>query len=371
MMPFVFVALTVWTLMHLYVGSRLWDLPAWAGPGWHRALLACAAALWLSLPLGLSLSGRAPRAVAAPVEVAGTTWVGLLFLLLVCLLAADIVTGFGWLWPGASRAARAAAVAGAVALAGWGFVQAMRAPETIEHRVAIAGLRPELDGFRVVQLSDLHVGPVLGARWIADRVAQVERLRPDLLVVTGDMVDRDAELSDGLAPALARLHAPLGVWGVTGNHEFYAGLDRSLQVFARAGIRVLRDEAVEVAPGLVLAGVDDLSARRQFGAANDAVGRVLGRRPPGATILLSHSPLDVERAAALGAALMLSGHTHDGQIWPFRYLVRLAFPYLSGRYDLGSMALVVSRGTGFWGPPIRLFRRSEITVVTLTGSVAR
>jgi predicted MPP superfamily phosphohydrolase len=144
------------------------------------------------------------------------------------------------------------------------------------------------------------------------------------------------------------------------------GLEGSLVVFSRAGIRVLRDEAAEIRPGLVLAGVDDLSARRQFGEIDHAVERTLASRPPGAVILLSHSPWEVERAAALGAGLMLSGHTHDGQIWPFRYLVRLAYPYVTGRYAIAGMTLLVSRGTGFWGPPMRLFRRSEITVITLT-----
>ncbi len=138
-----------------------------------------------------------------------------------------------------------------------------------------------------------------------------------------------------------------------------------MRAFEAAGIRLLRDSSAEIAPGLVLAGVDDLSARRQFGVDGRPVDRTLLGRPYGTTIYLSHSPWEAERAADLGVDLMLSGHTHGGQIWPFTYLVRLAYPYVAGRYDVGTMTLLVSRGTGFWGPPMRLFRRAEITAITL------
>jgi predicted MPP superfamily phosphohydrolase len=115
-----------------------------------------------------------------------------------------------------------------------------------------------------------------------------------------------------------------------------------------------------------LAGVDDLTARRQFKLDGDPVGRALGRPPGVATIYLCHSPLQAERAAALGAGLMLSGHTHAGQLWPFGYLVRLAYPRVEGRYDVDGMTLLVCRGTGTWGPPMRLFRPSEIVRITLS-----
>jgi uncharacterized protein len=111
--------------------------------------------------------------------------------------------------------------------------------------------------------------------------------------------------------------------------------------------------------------VDDLTARRQFGESDDPVERALAGRPPGATVFLCHSPWEAERAAEHGVDLMLSGHTHNGQIWPFTYLVRLMYPYVTGRFAVNSMTLIVSRGTGFWGPPMRLFLPAEIVVVTL------
>jgi predicted MPP superfamily phosphohydrolase len=363
-MTFLLVVLAVWTLMHVYVVSRLWSLPPAPSLAWHLGLCLTGAALWVSYPLAQWLSRSIGRS-ALPLELIGSTWVGLLFLLLVCLLAADIVTGFGWLMPAWWRHARWLAVGAAGVLSLCALVQGLRPPEVRDHEVQVSGLRPEYDELRIVQLSDLHVGPLLGADWIRHRVAQVEALRPDLVLVTGDLVDQDGTLSESLAPLFRGLRARLGVWGVLGNHEFYAGLDQAVRVFDAAGITLLRDRAVEVAPGLVLAGVDDLSARRQFGVDGHPVDRTLTDRPPGTTIFLSHSPWEVERAAELGVDLMLPGHTHAGQIWPFNYVVKLMYPYVSGRFSVNRMTLIVSRGTGFWGPPMRLFRSGEITAITL------
>jgi hypothetical protein len=176
-MTFLAIVLSVWTLKHLYVAARLWNLPAAHGPGWHRAVEIGTVALWLSFPLGQILS-RAIGRWAALVEAIGATWVGVLFLLLTCLLAADVVTGFGWAWPSASRPFRTVAVVAALVLGAIALVQGLRPPDVRAHLVAMRGLRPEHVGLRIVQVSDLHVGPILGSRWLADRVAQVDALRP-------------------------------------------------------------------------------------------------------------------------------------------------------------------------------------------------
>jgi predicted MPP superfamily phosphohydrolase len=363
-MTFLLAVLAVWTLMHVYVASRLWNLPSAPSLRWHLGLSAAFVALWLIFPVAQWLS-RVVGRVMLPLDVFASTWVGFLFLLLVCLLAADLVSGFGWLMPAWWRQVRVVAVGVAAALAVAALVQGLRPPVVRREEVRIEGLRPGLDGLRIVQMTDLHVGPFLGADWVRGRIAQVEALQPDLVVVTGDLVDQDGALAEALAPLFRRLRARYGVWGVLGNHEFYAGLDRAIRVYEVSGIRLLRDQAVEVAPGLVLAGVDDLSARRQMGLDGQPVDRALAGRPAGTTILLSHSPWEVERAASRGVKLMLSGHTHAGQIWPFTFFVRLMYPYVVGRFEVNGMTLLVSRGTGFWGPPMRLFRPAEITAITL------
>ncbi len=358
------VVLSIWTLIHVYVVARLWNLPSAPTTLYRRWLVAIAVALWASFPLAMILARSLGRAALA-LEVVGSLWVGVVTLLFLYLFAADVLTLFGFAGPRAARIARWAAIGVAAAMSLAALLQGTRAPVVGEHEVRVAGLRPELDGLVIAQISDLHLSRLLGRRWIAERVAQVEALAPDLIAVTGDVVDRDASVAEALVSELRRLHAPYGVWGVTGNHEYYAGLERALAVFERAGIHVLRDTSAEAGPGLVVAGVDDLTARRQFGTTDNAVSRALGSRPAGTTIYLCHSPWQAEEAAALGADLMLSGHTHAGQIWPVVHLVRFVYPHVTGRYDIDGMTLIVSRGTGFWGPPMRLFWPAEIVKITL------
>lgn len=360
---FIAIVLTVWTGMHAYVLWRLWPiLPGWLG---RRALLGSFALLWVLYPLGRILVHFGCARAGGLVQALGAAWMGALFLALACFLLADLATGFGRLLPSHTLALRLGALAAAGLLSLVALVQGLRAPVVSEVQVHLAGLPPALDGTVVVQLSDLHLGGILGRAWLERRVAQVRALHPDLITITGDLVDGDVEEVESLLPSLRKLRAPLGVWAVTGNHEFYAGADRCVALMERAGFTVLRDRSQESAPGLVLAGVDDLTARRQFKLDGDPVARALEIRPGGATIFLCHSPLQAERAATLGAGLMLSGHTHAGQVWPFGYLVRLAYPHIEGRYDLDSMTLLVCRGTGTWGPPMRLFRPSEILRITL------
>ncbi len=361
---FLLIVLSVWTLMHAYVFFRIAGLPALSPPLARRGLILAACVLWLGYPVARILASRA-GALAFPLDAAASTWVGVLFLLVACLLAADLATGFGLLFRPQVPTVRAAALAAAGLLSVAALVQGLRAPEITERTVRVKDLPGERDGLVVVAISDLHLGPLLSERWLTTRIADVERLRPDLVAVVGDVLDHDETRAEALVPALRRLRAPLGVFAVTGNHEFYAGLDGAVRTLEAAGFRVLRDTAVEAAPGLVVAGVDDLTARRQMGEKDGFVDRALAARPPGTTIYLCHSPSRVERAAELGATLMLSGHTHNGQIWPFNYLVRLAYPRMTGAFDVGGMTLIVSRGTGFWGPPMRLFRRGEIVKITL------
>jgi len=166
---------------------------------------------------------------------------------------------------------------------------------------------------------------------------------------------------------LRGLSAPLGVWGVTGNHESYAGMDSSVRFFEESGIQMLRNRWNVVRPGLALGGIDDPG---HFGSSpaggDDRLRQVLADKPIGdVTIFLSHRPQSAEVVAKAGVNLMLSGHTHGGQIWPFTYISALANPLLEGRYDVNGMPVIVCRGTGTWGPRMRLWARSEIIRLTL------
>jgi hypothetical protein len=245
------------------------------------------------------------------------------------------------------------------------LVQGFRAPVVSLYEVRLPGLPRVLDGTVLAVATDTHVGETVGARWLSRRVDQIQALRPDLIILGGDIVEGDSYGGE-LRDIFRRFSAPLGVFAVTGNHEFYAGVDASVRFLESAGIQVLRDRWVELRPGLVLAGVDDLTARRQYGEHGHFVQQALAGRPnPAATIFISHTPWHAEKARDAGAGLMFSGHTHAGQIWPFIYLVKTQYPFVSGRYDLGAMTLFVCRGSGTWGPRMRLWRRSEILRITI------
>lgn len=365
MAVFVITVLTVWTSVHAYVLWRVWRLPAVNTPLSHRVLVVAAVFLWMSYPLSRFLYHWRLSAVARPLEYAGTTWMGVLFLLFATLLAVEVVTLGGSLLRGTVPALRALAVAGALVLSGAALVQGLRDPVVRDYEVRLAGLPAEREGTVLVEISDIHLGTLIGERWLARLVGRVNAMKPDLVVVNGDLIDGNVGEVKPLLPILKSLRARLGVWTVTGNHEWYAGIDRSVRLLEDAGYTVLRDRWAEAAPGLVLAGVDDLTGRRQFGQVDHPIEKALAGRPAGATVLLSHSPLKADAAAAAGAGLMLSGHTHDGQIWPFGYLVRFAYPLLGGRYEVGGMSVIVCRGSGTWGPRMRLWLPSEIVRITL------
>ena len=362
---FITVALTVWGAMHAYVFWRLSSIP-WVEAHTSRAgLVSAALALWASYPAARILESERFDTIAEPLELVAANWMGVLFLLMAAFLAVDIVTAGGWLLRSWVPAIRGYAALAGLALAVVALIQGARPPVVRDHEVALAGLQPQADGLVLVQVSDLHLGSVLGRRWCARIIERLNAMKPDLLVLVGDVVDGNAERMEQFRPLLASLKARFGVFAVTGNHEYYAGVDRCVQLFDQCGWVVLRDRWVEPRPGLILAGVDDLTARRQFRLANNPLSKALAGRPPGATILLSHSPWQAESAAAARVGLMLSGHTHNGQVWPFNYLVATRYPFISGRYNVAGMAMIVSRGAGTWGPRMRLWQPSEIVRITL------
>jgi predicted MPP superfamily phosphohydrolase len=226
-----------------------------------------------------------------------------------------------------------------------------------------------MSGLRLVQLTDLHIGPILGRDWLASIVASVNALDPDVVVITGDLVDGSVEtLREQVAP-LADLRAKRGVYFVTGNHEYYSGVDEWIAELTRLGVRVLRNERVAIGDGdeaFDLAGVDDWSAGR-FGAGHGpSLERALaGRDSSRELVLLAHQPKQIIEAAARGVGLQISGHTHGGQIFPWNFLVRLDQPYVDGLALHNDTYIYVSRGTGYWGPPMRVGAPPEITLLEL------
>jgi predicted MPP superfamily phosphohydrolase len=355
----------IWALEHLYVGWRLSSLPIFAtAPARTWLLLGLLVGL-ASYPLGRIVFHRGWEGTGRVVEYAGGVWMGVLMLLLFAFLAVDAVTLFGLVLKPWLAALRGGAVVVALVLAAIAWIGGFIAPRTVELEIELPGLPASADGLVIVQLSDLHLGSIIGRRRLASTIAQIEEMGPDLVVVTGDLVDGDAGVVETLLPELRTLTAPLGVFAVLGNHEYYAGAERSRALMRDAGYTVLDNNAVEVAPGLWVAGVPDDRGSRQTGSGEADLTLALEGVGEGAVVLLQHSPGYEEEAAKAGVGLMLNGHTHGGQIWPFHFLVRRAYPFIAGVRRVGAMTQVVCRGAGYWGPPMRLFAPSEIYRITL------
>lgn len=367
MISFFLIVLLIWTGMHAYVFWRLSGLPWVQGSVPHWAIWLCAFIAWAGLPAMLLSTKTSWSRLSAFLEAASTNWLGCLFLLLVSLLAAEVLSLGGWLFPSHAPYLRLAAVFTCLILCVIAFIQGSRVPVVRNYEVSLPGLPRERDGLKLLVLSDLHLGSQLGENWLARLITRVEELKPDLIVIAGDLVDRDAKRVLPMVDTLKGLQAPLGVWAVQGNHDVFGGAELSEQIMRASGFHVLRDESVLAVPGLRIAGVDDLGLRARSRLAEPAVTRALSqlRRGEEACIYISHTPDLISKAAREGAGLMLCGHTHGGQIWPFSYLVALRYKTLEGRHDIDGMTLLVSRGAGTWGPRMRLWSAGELLLVRL------
>lgn len=350
------------TLMQGYVFWRAASVPFVRRRISRKHLIGLGVTLWALFLLGRVIDPESTGGMAATLEFMGMTWMAMLFLMSAALFAVEAVTGFGFLLTRFGPGLRGAALVVGGVLSVVALIQGLRAPVVQNHDVYLGGLPGELDGTVIVALSDLHLGSVLDERWLAARVEQIQAERPDVVVLLGDIFEGHGAPGKELLDALQRLSAPLGIWAVLGNHESHGTNADNTALFEKAGIRLLRNTWVELRPGLILVGVDHLTASNNAGG---SLAKALARRPSGTTVLLSHAPLPATTLAGKGVDLMLSGHTHGGQIWPFGYLVRQRFPLFEGRYEIGDMTAIVSRGTGTWGPRMRLWHPAEILRVTL------
>jgi len=390
-----FLAVSVAVLggMHAYLWVRLVRDPALPEP-WRRVATVALALLAFAMPLAFAAMRLAPRPLSQLVPAVAFTWLGVAFLLFCAFLLADLfrlaASGGAWLaeWvrnrpdPPADPDRRlflARAVAGSTALvtagtSAFAFRSATGPAEITEVPVRLERLPPALSGLSIAQVTDLHVGPTIGEREVRRVVDQTNALRADVIAVTGDLVDGSVRELGATIAHLGRLRAPHGVFFVTGNHEYYSGVDAWIAELGRLGIRVLRNERVRIGDAgasLDLAGVDDAGAAR-FGNGHglDLPGALAGRDPDRSLVLLAHQPRGIAAAVRAGVELQLSGHTHGGQIVPFNLLVGAFYPYVRGlhRHVEGEAAgqIFVSRGTGYWGPPFRLGSPPEIAKIVLT-----
>ena len=248
----------------------------------------------------------------------------------------------------------------ALAMVGYGFVEARQIQVEEIH---ITTPKLATGHITIAQLSDLHLGIMMGEEFLDRVIAKLREIKPDIIVATGDIVDGQGDDLNALARHFQSYTPPLGAYAVTGNHEYYAGLENALRFLRRAGFTVLRGESAK-AGGIVLVGVDDPAAMSSGQDARlDTRGALACVTTNDFIVLLKHQPV-VDSNTPFD--LQLSGHTHGGQIFPFGYLTRLAYRVHTGLTELADgRRLYVSRGAGTWGPPIRLFAAPEITLITI------
>lgn len=384
-LPMILVFIAVIALItggsHYFLWTRLVRATSLDAP-WRGVVTALIALGALLLPASLIAHQFVDNPASRALSFAGYVWMGLAFFLLFGLGAADLlhladhfVASFRSLQPDPNRrlflartlgggAAAFSAIAGTAALR-----SALHEAKLVDVVVPLPQLPKSMNGLTIVQISDLHVGPTIRRDVVDALVDRVNALHPDIVVLTGDLVDGSVAALGPEMTGFRRLKSRHGTFFVTGNHEYYSGVDDWLMWWRQQGVTVLRNERVTIGSGadaIELAGVDDWQAERfGNGHGHDMAKAMANRDPDRTVILLAHQPKSIVEAAAHGVSLQLSGHTHGGQLWPFSYLVGLQQPYVAGLALHEKTWIYVSRGTGFWGPPMRLGAPSELTRIVL------
>ncbi|OAK51340.1 metallophosphoesterase [Rhodococcoides kyotonense] len=268
-----------------------------------------------------------------------------------------------------TRVGSAVVAAASVAAVGYGLVEAAH-PRITDTTIALDRLPDEFAGLRIALVSDVHAGPSRGRDFVQKIVDDVNAQAPDVVVLDGDLIDGTVELVGSDLEPLRQLSAPLGVFGVSGNHEFYADDGgKWLDLWSSLGVTVLRNERATVSRGgqdIDIVGINDATAPAPYEP--DLAAALEGRDPERFSLLLAHQPLQAEEASEMGVDMQVSGHTHAGQIWPLRYLVPLQQPSVEGLDRIGNTTLYTTRGAGAWGPPVRVAAPPEIAMLRLVSS---
>ena len=366
MAGFLATVATIWALAHLYVGERL--VPAVVREASWRALLWAAVVVLWALPFSaFAAARRGDSSGRRAVAWAGYVALGFSSVLVVFTAVAHLAGALDGGLDG--RPLAFGVLAAAILVTAVGLVTARRR-RLVHIAVPIAGLHPDLAGLRIVQITDLHLGHTLRRDFAEGVVAEVNTLEPDLIAVTGDLADGHPSDMSGLVEPFRHLRSRHGTFFVTGNHEYFWDPAAWLVAIEELGMTVLdgRHQALRHgAATVVLAGVaDGTVVPREEGPES-----VLAAAPPGdLRVLLAHQPRDAFAASRAGFQLQLSGHTHGGQYFPFNLLVRLFQPFVAGLHKVGGMWVYVSRGTGYWGPPLRFGAPAEVTVLELRRGAA-
>ncbi len=360
--------------LHYYLAKRLFTDAGIHGP-WAVAGYLALFGLLLVVVMGFRFARGEHRTLAVVSAWVSHLWIGAFALLVALMPVLDLLRVLGgWVWParfadrlaaGQLQAGIAVALVGVALLAGIASARGKAKIERVE--VPIPGLPPAFDGYRIAQVSDIHIGQTLGKDFLARMVGQVNALQPDAIAITGDLIDGQVDaLKDEVAP-LSGLRAKDGAFFVTGNHEYYYDGFGWEDAVRRLGVTVLHNSHRLVQRGdaaLALGGIPDHDGA-SFGAPTRMDRTFAGAPEAAPRVLLAHQPRSVRFTAGHRVALQLSGHTHGGQFFPWMLFIRFQQPVVSGLAKLGEGWVYTSRGTGYWGPPLRLGAPPEITELIL------
>jgi uncharacterized protein len=234
--------------------------------------------------------------------------------------------------------------------------------------ISLDGRDSQMDAFTMAVVSDIHLGTLTSKHRIRKMVSRINSLEPDIIVLAGDILDEDVGpvIHKDLGSAIKDLNAPLGVYGVTGNHEFIGGIDEAAEYLTSHGIKLIRDSVVKINNSFYLAGREDLAISQFTGMNRKSLEDLMKMAEDDLpVIMLDHQPYNLDRSAAAGVDLQLSGHTHHGQLWPFNFITRAIYSISRGYGEIEGMKVYVSNGIGTWGPPVRTGSRPEIVLLTV------
>jgi len=385
---FFFIAIAILWLIHGYVAWRviptLGLLPSQALLGYILVFLL---SLLPILPILLRFSGNETKMIDR-ISLLGYTSLGFFVLSFFIFILKDFFTQvmilFGYLFNSEQSIddskrefMKKGLTIGVIGISGtastYGFYSSRKGPTVINQDIFIESLPDQFDNFSIAQISDLHVGPTIKIKYVENVLKKIEHVNPDLIAVTGDLVDGSVKhLSKDLQP-FKDMVASHGTFFVTGNHEYYSGVDPWLDETDRLGMtnlinenRLISKEGAQIA----LAGITDFRAHQMKKGHGSDPAKALGTIDEDMVkVMLAHQPNSIHAVHEVGVDLQLSGHTHGGQFWPFTYPTKLANAYLAGHYDHDGTQIYVNRGTGYWGPPLRIGVPAEITLIRLKKKV--
>ena len=372
---FISIIMAVYIPMNYYVGRHIWQSLRHFFPSARPAVFwvlffVLASSFFLARTVGRSLPAVADRVLT----IAGNYWLVAVFYLLFVLITFDIARGAGRLITGTPVFRNAAPYAGLAAVLLVAAVLAYgswnaRNPQVTKYDITINKNAGPLQELHVVMVSDLHLGELIDARRLEKIAEIINGLNPDLVVLPGDIVQEVELLQDsGIIEAFGLIKPELGMFASLGNHEYYGGLvSETVKSLEHAGIRVLRDDYVKVADSFYLVGREERSRGWSGGTERRNLGDVLtGVDKSLPVILLNHQPVDLDAAKDEGVDLQLSGHTHNGQVFPANLITSRVFQQDWGYLQLDTLQLIVSCGVGAWGPPLRIGSKAEIVDIHIT-----